>query len=159
MEKRSILFVTLKVLQSQIQCKQLEKLDATGKDDMFVDDDINFNLQLDKFGEDLLALKDVPVERIFRAWVEDWDHEARKKNDPVAEAKLIAKYKGLVFCDPDTGNAFTVWHKYLEFRSGKGGGWFVIGECADDPNEILLEPFTLGLACELIWEAEQKNGI
>jgi hypothetical protein len=56
--------------------------------------------------------------------------EARKKNDAVCEAKLLAKYKGLVFRDPDNNNcAFTVWDDYLEFRSGRGGGWFVIAEC------------------------------
>ncbi len=29
-----------------------------------------------------------------------------KKNDCVAEAQLLAKYKGLVFCDPDSEKSF-----------------------------------------------------
>jgi hypothetical protein len=33
--------------------------------------------------------------------VEDWDEEARKKNDPVMEALLLQKYTGLVFHDPE----------------------------------------------------------
>ena len=81
--------------------------------------------------------------------------EARKKNDAVCEAKLLAKYKGVVFRVPDNNNcAFTVWDDYLEFRSGRGGGWFVIAECNDDPENPLQEPFTLEIACELIGETE-----
>ncbi len=66
------------------------------------------------------ALKEPPVERVFRAWVEDWEEEARKKNDCVAEAQLLAKYKGLVFRDPDTGKSFSIWEQNMEFRRGRG---------------------------------------
>ena len=31
------------------------------------------------------------VERIFWAWVEEWEEEARKKNDCVEEARLLTK--------------------------------------------------------------------
>ncbi len=54
----------------------MEKLDAMGHNAMFGDEDINFNLQLEIFGVDMGALKETPVERIFRAWVEDWEEEA-----------------------------------------------------------------------------------
>jgi hypothetical protein len=158
-EKRSILFVTAKISQSRIKCDRLEGLDVSGNNVTFEDDDINFDLQLEKFGVDLVALKHVPIERIFRAWVEDWEKVARKKNDCVMEAKFLAKYKGLVFCDPDTGFVFKVWERNLEFRSGRGGGWHVIGECADDPSNVLTEPFTLEIACELIGDTEQVEGI
>ena len=39
---------------------------------------------------------------MFCAWVEELEEVARKKNDCVTEAQLHAKYKGLVFRDPDT---------------------------------------------------------
>ena len=160
-KKRSIIFVTAKITQSRIKCDRLDGLDATGNNkDMFTDDDINFDLQLEKFGVDLVALKQVPPKRVFRAWVEDWEEEARKKKDVVAEAKLLAKYKGLVFRDPDTDNsAFKVWEENLEYRSGRGGGWFVIGECDDDPDQQRSEAFSLEIACELIGETEQEDGI
>ena len=133
-------------------------MDARG--DTFGDDDINFNSQLEKFGVDMAALKNVPIQRIFRAWVEDWEEEARKKNDCVTEAKLLAKYKGLIFCDPDTDLAFKVWEQNLEFRRGRGdGGWYVIGECADDPDNVQTEAFTLEIACQLIGETKQEEGI
>ena len=71
--------------------------------------------------------------------VEDWEEEARRRNDFVCEAKLLAKYKGLVFRDPDNNNcAFKVWDDNLEFRSGRGVDGFP-----------LQEPFTLELACEM----------
>ena len=159
-EKRSILFVSAKVTHSRIKSDRLVGLDARGGNDAFGDDDINFNLQLEKFGVDMAALKNVPVQRIFRAWVEDWEEEARKKNDCVTEAQLLAKYKGLVFRDPDTDLAFKVWEQNLEFRRGRGdGGWYVIGECADDPNNVQTEAFTLEIACQLIGETEQEEGI
>ena len=68
---------------------EMEKLDATGADAMFGDDDINFDLRLEKFGVNTGILKEPAVERIFRLWVEDWEEEARKKNDCVSEALLL----------------------------------------------------------------------
>ena len=159
-EKRSILFVSGKVSQSRMKSDRLDSLDVRGDNVSFGDDDINFDLPLEKFGVDMVALKHVQIKRVFRAWVEDWEEEARKKNDCVAEAKLLAKYKGLVFRDPDTNYcAFKVWEQNLEYRSGRGGGWFVIGECSDDPQNVVLEPFTLEIACQLIGETEQEDGI
>ena len=37
-----------------------------------------------------------------------------------------------------------------------GERWWmaVIGECADDPSNVLTEPFTLEIACELIGDTE-----
>jgi hypothetical protein len=84
----------------------MEKLDATGHNAMFGDDNINFDLQLKTFGVDIGALKEPPTKCVFRAWVEDWDKEAQTKNDCVAKVQLLAKYKGLVFHDPNTGKSF-----------------------------------------------------
>jgi hypothetical protein len=159
-EKRSILFVSAKVTHSRIKSDRLVGLDARGGNVSFGDDDINFDLELEKFGVDLVALKHVPIQRIFHAWVEDWEEGVRRKNDCVHEALLLAKYKGLVFRDTDKEMAFKVWEENLEFRRGRGdGGWFVIGECADDPNNVQTEAFTLEIACQLIGETEQEEGI
>ena len=54
------------------------------------------------FGVDIAAFKEPAVQQIFRAYIEDWEQEDQKKNDCVAEAWLLAKYRGLVFVDPDT---------------------------------------------------------
>jgi hypothetical protein len=71
---------------------QMEKLDAARPDATFGDDDINFNLQLEKFGVNTGILKEPAVHCIFHAWVEDWEEDARKKNDCVSEALLLQKY-------------------------------------------------------------------
>ena len=99
-EKRSILYVSAKIQQSQIMCDRLEKLDATATEinAMF---GVNFDMQLERFDVDTGALKEPAVECIFQAWVEDWEEEARKNNDCVAEACLLTKYKGLVFNDQE----------------------------------------------------------
>ena len=100
----------------------MEKLDAHGKDAMFGEDDINFDLQLEKFGVDTSILKEPAVQHIFCVWVEDWEVEARKKNDCVSETLLLQKYKGLVFRDPDSDNDFCIWERNMEFRRGRGNG-------------------------------------
>jgi hypothetical protein len=135
----------------------MEKLDAMGHDAMFGDDNINFDLQLETFGVDVGALKEPPVKCVFWAWVEDWEEEARKKNDCVAEAQLLAKYKGLVFRDPDTGKSFLIWEQNMEFRRERGNGWFLVGVCANDEDNN--EAFTLEIACELMRETTQRDGV
>jgi len=105
----------------------MEKFVATtGNDTMIGKDDINFDLQLDKFGVDTNILKE-PTVQIFCAWVEDWEQDARKNNDIVAEARLLQKYRGLVFHDPDTDNGFCINDQNMEFHRGRGNGWFVLG--------------------------------
>jgi len=121
------LYVSAKIQQSRIMCDWLEKLDAMENNAMFGDDDINFDMQLQRFDVDTGALKEPAVERIFQVWVKEWEEEARKKNDCVEEARLLTKYKGLVFNDPDSGSTFSVWDRNMEFRRGRGNGWFVVG--------------------------------
>jgi hypothetical protein len=156
-EKRAILFVSLKISNAQILCDCMEKLDAMGHYAMFGDDNINFDLQLKTVDVDMGALKESPVKHIFWAWVEDWEEEAQKKSDCVAEAQLLAKYKGLVFCDLDTGKSFSIWEQNMEFHQGRGNGWFVVGVCADDEDNN--EVFILEIACELIGDTTQRDGV
>jgi hypothetical protein len=134
---------------------EMEKLDATGADAMFRDDDINFDLQLEKCGVNTGILKEPAVECIFHSWMEDWEEDARKKNDCESEALLLKKYKGLVFHDPNSGNDF--WQQNMEFRRGRGSGWFLLGVCTEDGVED--EAFMLELVREMIRETPQKVGI
>ncbi len=103
----------------------MEQLDATGPDAMFGDGNINFNLQLGKFGVNTGILKEPAAQGIFCAWMEDWEEDTRKKNDCVSEALLLQKYKGLVFHDPNSGNIFL----YLETKHGVPSGerkWMIL---------------------------------
>lgn len=81
-EKRSSLFVSSKTTQARI--------DAAGGHQMFGDDDMNFDFELEYFGIVTGALKVREVERLIRAWV-DWEKEALKKNECVCEAQILAK--------------------------------------------------------------------
>ena len=141
-------------------CDRLEKLDATGNNAMFGDDDINFDMQLERFDVDTGALKEPAVERIFRAWVKDWEEEARKKRMIVLPRRVCLQSIGLVFNDPDSGSTFSVWDRNMEFCRGRGNGWFVVGVSADKPDdESCNEPFSLEMACELIGATRQKEGV
>ncbi len=69
--------------------------------------------------------------------------ELRNKNDSIAEARLLQKYKGLVYVDPDSNNTFSVCNKNMEYCRRAGNGWFVIAVCAVEGVED--EPFALEL--------------
>jgi hypothetical protein len=57
-EKRSVIYVTVKIQESRMQQEQMKKFATmTGNNTMFGEDDINFNLQLEKFGVDTNILK------------------------------------------------------------------------------------------------------
>ena len=65
--------------------------------------------------------------------MEDWELELIKKNDCVAEAKLLEKYKNLVYFDQDNETTYTVHDGNLEFRrQRKDGGWHLICVSDDD---------------------------
>jgi hypothetical protein len=72
----------------------------------------------------------------------------RTKNDPVAVARLLHKYKGLDFLDTDSKETFSICEENMEFCRGNGNAWFVIAVCAKEEVEDVL--FMLELASELI---------
>jgi len=67
---------------------------------------------------------------VFHTWLEDWEKEILKKNDCVAEARLLEKYKDLVFFDQ--GDNFTVHGDDLWLPRGKDRGRNLIGNSSDD---------------------------
>ena len=119
---------------------------------------VSFDLQLEKFGVDIKELKQPATTRIFRAWVEDWEKDLLKMNDCVAEARILEKYRGLVFWDPDTEANFTVHEDNLEFHRGKDGGWHLIGNSSDESVED--EGFAIGeMIIGMIADTEQRSGV
>ena len=158
-KKRIIIYISSKIEQARIHHEKMEKIDAVGKDAVFGDEDLAFELHLEKFGVDIAAFKEPAVQRIFRAFVEDWEQEDRKKNDCVAEARLLVKYRCLVFVDPDTEKTFSVYEKNMEFRRGRNNGWFVLAACSDQDNSDDYEAFLLEVACKVIGDTPQADGI
>ncbi len=88
--------------QARIHREKMEKIKAVGQDAMFGDNDLAFDLHLEKFEVDTVALKEAVVQRILRAYVEDWEEDKRMNNICVTEARFLAKYGGLFFLDPDS---------------------------------------------------------
>ena len=80
-------------------------------------------MQLENFGVDIVELKKPAIHRIFRAWIEDWEKDLLLQNDCVAEARLLEKYKDLVFYDIDNDKNCRVWDKNLVYYCIKIQGW------------------------------------
>ena len=88
-------------------------------------------------------LKKPAATRVFRAWIEDWEKDLIMQNDCVAEARLLEKYKDLVFIDPNFGTTYTIHDENLEWKRRNrkkniDGGWHVIGVDEDDDNEAYV---------------------
>ena len=104
----------------------------------------------------------VPVapRRLFRAWIEDWEWDAMHRNDPLMEAKLVQKYAGLWFLDPDPirVGGRNVFDKFwiqsnLEYQGGRSGpGWCLLG-MRERTNQ--LEPWIIHLTIDEIADYEQ----
>lgn len=103
--------------------------------------------------------------RIFRSWEEEWEATALKKQDPVNSARLLQKYGGMQWYDPDKKVYFRSDDRELEWTKTRGtaGRYCVKGYDenwdADDPdrenNEELWEVSEDLRAC--IAEYYQQN--
>ena len=106
---------------------------------------------------DVEEMKEPASKRVFRAWVEDWEKEGQKVNCPAVEARFLEKYKNLVFKDPDYKVNFVIHADNLEWRRGKEGGWFLIGNsCSKDVED---EAFDIEVAVGLIAATKQAEGV
>ena len=79
-------------------------------------------LKLDKYGIDteVLARTKKP-KRIFRALLEGWEDLVLKNKDPVFEARVVKKYGGLKWRDPDNMDRLTTAHpKRMYYHREKG---------------------------------------
>ena len=59
-----------------------------------------------------------PRREVFRAWEEPWEKACIKTNDPVAEQRLLHKYGGMSWIDPD--NEY-FWHGQTKCSTTEGG--------------------------------------
>lgn len=111
------------------------------------DFDREFDLLDDK---NLGNVKSPRAVRIFKAWKEDWEQAAILKRDPVSEARILEKYGGLQWFDPDkslmctAGKDELVWTR----KWGIKGGYCVqvFNENYDEDaadNETNIEPWEI----------------
>jgi hypothetical protein len=118
--------------------------------ELWTENDIEFQLGL----EDWEAAAGLPAahpvrKRLFRAWLEDWEKTSSQINDVVHEAKLLHKYGGLRWHDPDNNRMSVAETDNLEWR--RGLGWCVIGLSETGG----LEPWPIRQLPSLIKKAKQ----
>jgi hypothetical protein len=104
----------------------------------------------------------LPPVQVFRGWLEDWGTGLLKKNDKLAEAKLLKKYECLQLYDPQHDVKYTVLSFNLAFvLDHKSRGWSILvappgyvadGEHDDDICGYVIDDETAGM----IAETEQK---
>ena len=143
-EMQSIIYTTARLDEARHKRIEMEKITA-GKGAQWGDDDVDLDLGLEKFGVNVAALKDGPPKRLFHCWIEDWEAPLLKKNDCVAEARLLEKYKGMVFLDIDDDIIYTVYSQNMDYQKGKNGGWCVLAmpPSYDGEKDNELEPYQI----------------
>jgi len=130
-EKQSVIYTTACIEAARLKRQELGQDRQDTNENSILgwnDEDIMFDAKLQEWGVDVDELKRAPtIERQFRGWLEDWEKDLLKHNDPVSEARLLEKYKGLAFHDIDQNITYMVYEDNLEYRMYRGGGWCVIG--------------------------------
>ena len=137
-------------------------------------EDKMYNLQLEQWEinpSEVDVLRNDAVIREFNAWIEEWEAEAiRKRNDPVAEAKLLRKYGGLIFDDLDNDERrMTILSDNCEWKARKG--WHVIAvsddyfklsdqEKSSETATLYMEPWEINKnLIDMIVETAQLIGL
>lgn len=104
--------------------------------------------------------------RIFRAWREEWeDVDCGPYGCPILEQKILRKYGGLKFIDPDSGQKFTVHPDRASFQKERKANRYELfcildgfDEGVDDDDQVeMWEPWTRELAIDEIVEYCKAN--
>jgi hypothetical protein len=94
----------------------------------FWEDEDFHGLGLSKYGVDIHDLILKAPTKIFRAWLEEWEKEILEVNDPVHQARLLEKYGGMVWHDPDFNEMLTANSDMMFFSRKRGErGYCVYG--------------------------------
>jgi hypothetical protein len=122
--------------------------------ELWNDNDVEFQLGLENFTADEAdgVTQARNPKRLFHTWREDWEAVSSKTNDLVHETKLLRKYGGLRWIDPDSesNQMFVADRDNLEWR--RGLGWCVIA-VGEDGN---MEPWPVKLLPILIKKTTQE---
>jgi hypothetical protein len=122
--------------------------------ELWNDNDLEFQLGLENFAADEaggVVPNVVNPRRLFHCWREEWEEESAKSNNLVHEARLLHKYGGLRWMDPDSDKMFVAEKDNLEWA--RRIGWCVIGLCEDGE----MEPWPVKLLPSLIKKTPQES--
>lgn len=114
----------------------------------FWDEDDFKNLGLNRYGIDINELVQTQT-KIFRAWLEEWEELIIAVNDLVNQARLLEKYGGMVWFDPDLEEVVTASAEKMFFNQKRGErGYCVLALKAnwhegDADDAETWEPWTL----------------
>jgi hypothetical protein len=120
------------------------------------DNDLEFQLGLENFSANeahgvAQSRRVLNPRRLFHTWREDWEKISEKTQDVVHETKLLRKYQGLRWLDPDSKCMFVADKENLEWH--RGLGWCVIGVSEDGDTE----PWPVKLLPSLIRATKQET--
>jgi hypothetical protein len=123
--------------------QELEEANGNIVEYRWTDADVGFDLGLedwnrDNAGGNLNVPSVVVPKRLFNAWIEDWEWDTMMKNDIVAMTRLLQKYGGLHWQDPDNNNRLLVAlvdDMQWSGRGHGGNGWCVLGRKENDETE------------------------
>jgi hypothetical protein len=125
--------------------------------ELWNDNDVEFQLGLENFTADeangVAQSRNPP--RLFHTWREDWEAVSSKTNDLVHETRLLHKYGGLRWIDPDSesNQMFLADKENLEWR--RSLGWCVIAVGEDGT----MEPWPVKLLPSLIKKTAQESDL
>ena len=86
---------------------------------------------------------------VFQCWLTNEEKIlTKKRNDPVCEAKLLRKFRGLNFYDPDTNATYTVHTENMYWEAYHG--YTALGAKEGDRPEDPALAFWLELLCKMI---------
>ena len=68
------------------------------------------------------------IRHVFNCWVEDWEKQFLKKNNVVTRERFEAKYKNLVWHDPDDDDKTKCFYTGVQFVVVWNGGWHVLAK-------------------------------
>ena len=149
---------------SCIEQARFQRLEMTSSGDVSTsplkfwrDDDFNDDDSDDGGGQKKIT------KRLFKAYLEDWEIKAVQKKDVVNEVKLLKKYGGLSWQDPDNNNKLLYadneklhWQKQTKKSEG-GYCVYARGEnykkCMNEDDETDTEPWFINE--DLIWSIEE----
>jgi hypothetical protein len=126
------------------------------------DADIAFQMGLENW-DTVAGIIPGPIrpKRLFHAWLEDWEFDCIHHRDCVSEARLLQKYGGLKWMDPDEKVLCVAKENRMDYQGGRNGaGWCVIAEQPGNDNPVAdedLEPWVLHVVVDLIAEYTQDD--
>ena len=146
-EKRALILTTARVKEARL--RKEAKPDKSDEHVELEDEDLSFEKDLAKVGVAVQDLKRPVKKRVFQCWMTDEEIKwMKKRGDRVCEAKLLRKFGGLNFYDPDTKATYKVHTEHMHWE--KYHGYTALGVKENDRPEDPAVPFRLDLLCDMI---------